>query len=129
MHHYPFHVGDYQSHTKHLTQFEDLAYRRMLDECYLHERPLPISAKAIARQINMREHVEAIELVLLEFFVKTDEGWINARVTHEIQQYHAAQAARSRGGKASAARRVLENAGKNEVHFKSTSSPAEDHRR
>ncbi|NDC25981.1 MAG: DUF1376 domain-containing protein, partial [Proteobacteria bacterium] len=34
MHYYPFHVGDYQAHTAHLTNTEDLAYRRMLDLYY-----------------------------------------------------------------------------------------------
>ena len=40
MNYYPFHIGDYASHTRHLTLMEDLAYRRLLDLYYLHERPL-----------------------------------------------------------------------------------------
>ncbi|NDH69342.1 MAG: DUF1376 domain-containing protein, partial [Gammaproteobacteria bacterium] len=31
MHYYQFHIGDYKSHTHHLSLLEDLAYRRLLD--------------------------------------------------------------------------------------------------
>ena len=39
MHYYSFNIGDYASHTRHLTAIEDLAYRRLLDLYYLHEQP------------------------------------------------------------------------------------------
>ena len=39
MHFYSFNIGDYASHTRHLTPMEDLAYRRLLDIYYLHEQP------------------------------------------------------------------------------------------
>ncbi len=58
MHHYPFHVGDYASHTQHLDELEDLAYRRMLDFIYLNETNLPESVDEIARLIRMRTHSE-----------------------------------------------------------------------
>jgi uncharacterized protein YdaU (DUF1376 family) len=56
MHYYQFNIGDYQSHTNHLDPLEDLAYRRMLDWCYLHEKPLPLDANEIARIIRLRDH-------------------------------------------------------------------------
>ena len=54
MHYYSFHIGDYMSHTRHLSLIEDLAFRRLLDFYYLHEQP--IKQRDIARQIGMREH-------------------------------------------------------------------------
>ena len=49
MFYYSFNIGDYQSHTSHLSEMEDLAYRRMLDWCYLHEKPLPEEVDEILR--------------------------------------------------------------------------------
>ena len=84
MHYYQFNIKDYKSHTGHLDLLEDLAYRRLLDWCYLHERPLPLDETEIARQIGMRSHTECIATVLCEFFTWTDEGYISERVQREI---------------------------------------------
>ena len=84
MHYYLFNIGDYQSHTAHLSEIEDLAYRRMLDWCYLHEKALPAEPSEIARQIRMRTHSESIEVVLREYFERNVDGWISLRVIAEI---------------------------------------------
>lgn len=84
MHYYQFNIGDYQSHTAHLNEIEDLAYRRMLDWCYLHEKPLPVDIEEISRLVRMRTHSESIAIVLREYFECRDEGWINLRVIQEI---------------------------------------------
>jgi uncharacterized protein YdaU (DUF1376 family) len=79
MFYYSFNIGDYQSHTSHhLSEMEDLAYRRMLDWCYLHEKPLPDDVEEIARQIRMRTHCDCIAIVLREYFKRTDDGWVSA---------------------------------------------------
>jgi len=84
MHYYQFNIGDYQSHTSHLTEMEDLAYRRLLDWYYLHETSIPDDIPKISRQIRMRSHSECITTVLKEFFVLTDSGWISNRADKEI---------------------------------------------
>jgi len=86
MHYYQFNIGDYQSHTAHLTDLEDLAYRRMLDWCYLHEKPLPIDPEEIARLVRMQTHSDCIAVVLREYFKKTKEGWISSRVLLEMDR-------------------------------------------
>ena len=85
MHYYQFHIGDYKSHTHHLSQMEDLAFRRLLDHYYLHEQP--IKQRDIARQIGMREHEQDVLTVLNEFFVSTQDGFINPRADEEIAKY------------------------------------------
>lgn len=85
MYFYSFNIGDYASHTRHLSLLEDLAYRRLLDLAYSTESPLPADIHAISRLINMREHKQEIEDVLKEFFVLVDEGWINNRVLKEME--------------------------------------------
>jgi len=102
MHYYQFHIGDYAGHTAHLDELEDLAYRRMLDYCYLNECGLPETVEAIARVIRMRTHCERIANVLQEFFYRTEDGtWHNQRVEVEIFSFKdksnkAANSARKR---------------------------------
>jgi uncharacterized protein YdaU (DUF1376 family) len=95
MHYYQFHIGDYASHTRHLSHMEDLAYRRLLDFYYLHEQP--IKQRDIARQIGMRDHEQDVLTVLNEFFLSTDNGFISPRADKEIQQYQEFIAAGKRG--------------------------------
>lgn len=84
MNYYSFHIGDYKSHTNHLSLLEDLAYRRMLDMYYLTESPLPEIQK-IARHICMRDNIDDIQSVLDEFFILAEDGYIHARCEREIQ--------------------------------------------
>jgi uncharacterized protein YdaU (DUF1376 family) len=85
MHFYQFHIGDYKSHTHHLSLTEDLAFRRLLDHYYLHEAP--IKQRDIARQIGMRDNEQDVLTVLDEFFVSTEAGYINPRADEEISKY------------------------------------------
>ena len=103
MHYYQFHLGDYKSHTHHLTVVEDIAYRRLLDHYYLHEAP--IKQRDIARQIGMRDHEQEVLSVLNEFFVSTEQGFINPRADKEIAHFHSKVEQASKAGKASAERR------------------------
>ena len=95
MHYYQFHIGDYVTHTKHLTLLEDLAFRRLLDHYYLHEQP--IRQREIARQIGMRDHEQEVLSVLEEFFVSTEDGYINPRADKEIAKYNEFSEAGKRG--------------------------------
>ena len=106
MHYYQFNIGDYASHTRHLDLLEDLAYRRILDLYYLHERPLNGDATFVAKQIGMRDDAAIVRDVLNEFFQKTDEGYVNGRADKEIAHYHSKIEQASRAGKASAERRL-----------------------
>jgi len=106
MHYYQLNIGDYKSHTNHLDLLEDLAYRRLLDLYYLHERPLNSGIASVARQINMRDHEDKVKLILEEFFHMSDDGWINPRADREIKHYHSKIEQASRAGKASAERRI-----------------------
>lgn len=95
MHYYQFHIGDYKSHTHHLSLMEDLAYRRLLDFYFLHEQP--IKHRDIARQIGMREHEEDVMTVLNEFFISTADGFVSPRADKEIKQYKEYAEAGKRG--------------------------------
>lgn len=107
MNHYPHHIGDFNNATRHLTFVERALYRELLDLYYDTEKPLNSDAEKLARRVlaNTPELRAALEQVLDEFFVRTPEGWINARCEREIEKYRAQAEQASRAGKASAAAR------------------------
>jgi uncharacterized protein YdaU (DUF1376 family) len=88
MHYYTFKPKDYMSKTAFLEPLEDLAYRRMLDHCYLTEKPLPEDIEEIAMLIRMRSHSDSIKTVLHYFFELTAEGYVNDYVARELFAYH-----------------------------------------
>lgn len=101
MNFYPFHIGDYISHTSHLSNEEDLAYRRMIDLYYQTEMPLPDDIDWIARKTKSDTFV--VETLLNEFFDWQPESgsWHLKRADLEIAKYHAMQ----EGGRKGAAKR------------------------
>lgn len=107
MHHYPHHVSDFKSATCHITFVERALYRELLDLYYDTERPLVADQTKLARlaRAETDEHKAALQSVLDEFFVLTDEGWFNERCAREIEAYQQKQEQQSRAGKASAAKR------------------------
>jgi uncharacterized protein YdaU (DUF1376 family) len=74
---------------------EDLAYRRLLDYYFLHEQP--IKHRDAARQLGMRDHEEDVLTVLNEFFLSTEDGFVNPRADKEIKQYKEFSEAGKRG--------------------------------
>lgn len=86
MNFYPFHIGDYISHTSHLTDEEDLAYRRMIDLYYMTEAPFPNDASWIARRV--RSSPSIVTTLLNEFFeLESDDLWHSSRADKEIGKY------------------------------------------
>ena len=87
MHYYQFSIGDYRAATAHLTNEEDLAYRRLLDMYYDTEQKIPLDTQWVARRIRVEASI--IKDVLNDMFVKHEDGWFHARCADVIQQYHA----------------------------------------
>lgn len=77
------------SKTAFLEPMEDLAYRRMLDHCYLTELPLPADVAEIAMLIRMRSHIECINVVLHYFFELTPQGYVCDRISRELAAYQS----------------------------------------
>lgn len=97
MHFYRFYINDYMVSTRHLTNDEDLCYRRLLDLYYTEEEPLADDKLMLSRKIQMKADV--VEVILNEKFVKTPEGWVNARALAEITAYAQLCEKRSNSGK------------------------------
>jgi uncharacterized protein YdaU (DUF1376 family) len=83
---YKHFIGDFQRDTGHLSLIERGAYRAMLDHYYATERPLPADVPSVSRLVGAIDAKEraAVERVLREFWIKTDDGYTNRRADTEI---------------------------------------------
>lgn len=86
MNYFKFHIGDYNRSARHLSNEEDLAYRRLLDMYYDTEAPIPLETQWVARRIQI--DAEVVEIVLKDMFERTEDGWRHARCDQEIEEYH-----------------------------------------
>lgn len=84
---FKFHIGDFVTHTSHLDNAEELAYRRLLDLYYMSEKPIPLAIDAVSRRVRL--DAETVQTVLDEFFEKREDGYHNARCDAEIEKYNA----------------------------------------
>lgn len=87
MHYFQFNIGDYRAATAHLSNEEDLAYRRLLDMYYDIENKIPLDTQWVARRIRIEPAVVCD--VLNDMFIKQEDGWFHARCDDVIKQYHA----------------------------------------
>ena len=97
---YKFAAAEYQIKTIHLSDAEDLAYRRLLDMAYLSEKPIPLDTNLVARRVRIDQDI--VEQVLSEFFEKTAEGYRNRRVEEEVLAYQTIIERNLKGAKAAA---------------------------
>ena len=91
MHYYSFHVSDYIHDTAHLSAYEDLAFRRLLDLYYTSEKPIPNRTHEVARRIRMSNQENAVQTVLEEFFMfdMANDCWFHKRCDKAIADYQA----------------------------------------
>ncbi len=96
MHYYQFHVGDYRAATAHLSNLEDLAYRRLLDWYYDTEQPIAIKdVDKISRRIRIDPIT--VEAVLRDMFEPDGDLFRNSRADQEIAKFHELQDSAKRG--------------------------------
>ena len=95
MHYFQFNIGDYRAATAHLSNEEDLAYRRLLDMYYDTEQKIPLDTQWVARRLRVGTQV--VEAVLVDMFEKQEDGWFHARCEEVIKQYKEFAEAGKRG--------------------------------
>ena len=89
MNYYEHHLGDYMRDTAHLSVVEDGIYRRLLDQYYIRERPLPLDPAdccKLARAASKPERT-AVEYILREYFEQRDDGYHQPRADTEIARF------------------------------------------
>lgn len=87
LHFYQFNISDYRAATAHLSNEEDLAYRRLLDMYYDSEQKIPLDIQWVSRRLR----VESVVLrdVLNDMFVKHEDGYFHERCDAVIRHYQA----------------------------------------
>lgn len=108
----PLYTGDYLRDTQHLSMLEHGAYLKLLMYCWDQKGPAPHDERKLMGICNARskEEIGAMQSVLMEYFVRMDDGWHNVRLTKELQKaeaigYNRAEAGRL-GGLARAAKQA-----------------------
>jgi uncharacterized protein YdaU (DUF1376 family) len=87
MYYYQFNIGDYRAATAHLSNDEDLAYRRLLDMYYDTENQIPLDTQWVAKRLRL--DCQVVKDVLQDMFKLTETGWQHGRCETIIEQYHA----------------------------------------
>lgn len=87
MHYYQFNIDGYRAATAHLTNDEDLAYRRLLDMYYDTEDKIPLETEWVARRLRLA--CEVVNAVLVDMFVKHEDGWFHPVCDENIKHYQA----------------------------------------
>lgn len=122
MHYYQYNIADYRKDTSHLSLLEHGCYRQLLDQYYLDEKPLPADEDKLFRLFNARteDEKQAMRNVLLDFWTKTEAGYVQGRSDREIQTYKERLEVASRAGRKSADLRASSNGRSTGVEIKST---------
>jgi len=102
MYYYQFNIADYRSATVHLSNDEDLAYRRLIDMYYDTEAKISLDIDWVARRIRCPS--EVVLIVLSDMFERHDDGYYHDRCQTVIEEYHSKAEKASKAGKVSAER-------------------------
>lgn len=97
MNEYKFHIGDYRRDAGHLTVEEAGIYRYLIDESFLQETPLSPDIHLLSRKMRLTsDQKPLLVLILDEFFVLTDDGYVHDRVSRELSRiYDVSETARA----------------------------------
>jgi uncharacterized protein YdaU (DUF1376 family) len=88
MHYYKFNIADWALHTAHLQPEEEGIYLRLLNHYYDTEEPIEEEKTHwVCRRLRLGNHVEAVGLILEEFFTLVDGFWHHKRCEMEITAY------------------------------------------
>lgn len=87
MHYYSFNISDWTLATAHLSLEEEAVYFRLVNHYYDTEQPIPLETQSVIRRLRLGSHEKALELILAEFFIKTEKGFVNARCERELKEY------------------------------------------
>lgn len=85
MNFYKHHIGDYLKKTAHLSLAQHGAYLLMLQTYYATEAPLP-KGDALYRVLRATTKLEreAVDAIVEQYWVETNDGFVNARADEEI---------------------------------------------
>lgn len=97
----PLYTGDYIRDTQHLSCSEHGIYLKMLIHCWDQKGPVPLDERRLMGIVNARstDEIEAMRRVLVEYFIRMEDGWYNHRMQREIERCENISSSRSDAGK------------------------------
>lgn len=103
MDYYSHHIGDFNNATRHLTPVQRSLYRDAIEMYYDTEKPLITDIPKLARLMlaTTNKEIDALKVVLDEFFELKECGYFHGRCAGEIELYQLNQSQKSDAGKAS----------------------------
>lgn len=87
MHYYKFNIADWNLGTAHLSLTEEAIYFRLINFYYDTEQPIPLETHSVFRRLRMANESDTAQLILDEFFTKTDRGYIHSRCDDLLKEY------------------------------------------
>jgi len=91
MHYFEYNIKDYRADAFQLTLIQHGAYKQLIDQYYLNEKPLSLNIDDLCYELLIRgdDEKKAIVFVLEKFFDKTEIGYVHKRCDAVIQKYKA----------------------------------------
>jgi uncharacterized protein YdaU (DUF1376 family) len=91
MHYFEYNIKDYRADAFQLTLIQHGAYRQLIDQYYLNEKPLTLDIDNLCYELLIRgdDEKKAIVFILEKFFDKTEDGYAHKRCDVVIKKYKA----------------------------------------
>ena len=91
MHYFEHNIKDYRADAFQLNLMQHGAYRQLLDQYYLNEKPLSLDLEVLFQDLLIRDENEkkTIAFILEKFFDKTEDGYVHKRCDVVIKKYKA----------------------------------------
>jgi len=91
MHYFEYNIKDYRADAFQLTLVQHGAYRQLIDQYYLNEKPLTLNIDDLCYELLIRgdDEKKAIVFILEKFFDKTEDGYAHKRCDVVIKKYKA----------------------------------------
>ena len=89
MHYFEHNIKDYRADAFTLTMIQHGAYRQLIDQYYLNEKPLTLDLEVLCADLLVRgeDEKKAIIFILEKFFSKTEDGYVHKRCNTVIQAF------------------------------------------
>ncbi|GLC92238.1 hypothetical protein Tamer19_16460 [Cupriavidus sp. TA19] len=101
MNFYRFFIRDFDADTKGLDFTQHGAYRKLLDLFFDTELPLTRNRLGLYKLVGATRKAEreAVDSVLIQYWIETDEGWVQKRAAHELAKLQERRKVAQQNGK------------------------------
>lgn len=87
MHYYKLNIPTWTQSTRHLLPEEEGVYLRLVNHYYDTEQPIPEDIHPILRRLQLLPYRDIVDVILLEFFDKSEKGWEHKKIEHILKDF------------------------------------------